>query len=64
MIAAQRQVRVLVSPLLLRTSHALRRLPHWRLGHISKQGNAIPPRMGTASKNEKGLYDWSTFCVG
>src|SRR5207302_176998 len=27
MIAAQRQVRVLVSPLLLRTSHALRRLP-------------------------------------
>ena len=49
MIAAQRQVRVLVSPLLLRTSHALRRLPQQE----PKQRIALltdvaqPPAVGT-----------------
>jgi len=26
-------------------------------------GTPIGPRMRAANKNEKGLYDWSTFCV-
>ena len=26
-------------------------------------GTPIPPRLTAASKNEKGLYDWSTFNI-
>ena len=49
MMAAQRQVRVLVSPLLLTTSHALRRLPQQEpKQRIALLANVTqPPAIGT-----------------